>query len=90
MTSLRYRPKKEAAPHTTTMQDPSKEERDAALQREKAATTKAEQVLNTTHSTIEETLIEYQVASRELNNATQAVISENSALLDQLAGNSAE
>jgi hypothetical protein len=68
------------------MSDPSKEERDAALQREKAATAKAENVLNTSHSTIEEALIKYQVAQRELENATQAVINENSALLDQLAG----
>lgn len=68
------------------MSDPSKEKRDAALQREEAATAKAEHVLNTSHGTIEETLMEYEIAQRELENATQAVISENSALLDQLAG----
>jgi hypothetical protein len=70
------------------MSDPSKEERDAALQWEEAATAKVQGVLNTSHGTIEETLIEYQVASRELENATQAVISENAALLDQLIGDS--
>lgn len=72
------------------MTEPSKAERDAALQREADATAKAKQVLNSTHDTIEETLIEYQVARNELENATQAVISENAALLDQLTGDSTE